>query len=162
VSRDRNKRHLTPYIIGASDLAFILLFFFIMVGTGAQKLETIEMPYKRAASVAQSTQSPFRIEIYEKSQTADSSRMALIFERAEPPETLYISLDDISLAQANSYETIASEFYSFIDNKQLQPDSIRIDVFSSAYSYYGLIAITIAACNELQYPCNLVYRTEAG
>ena len=162
MSSNRNKKYLTPYIIGASDLAFILLFFFIMVGTGAQKLETIEMPYKKAASVPQSTKSPFRIEIYEKKTEADASKMALIFERTSPPDTLYITLDDVSLAQANSYETIASEFSSFIDSKEMMPDSIRIDVFSSAYSYYGLIAITIAACNELQYPCNLVYRAKAG
>jgi len=162
VSEKRNKRYITTYIIGASDLAFILLFFFIMVGSGSQKLERIEMPYKKASAVDRITQSPFRIEIYERSATADSSRMALIFDRLEQPETLYVTIRDESLSASDAYEMMVSRLSGFIDDKDFDADSIRVDIFSSAYSYYGLIAIAIAACNELQYPCNLVYRADTG
>lgn len=157
-----NKKYLTPYIIGASDLAFILLFFFIIVGSGAQKLERIEMPYKQANAVDKITQSPFRFEIYEKDRAADSCRMALIFERSVPPETLFVTIDNQSLAQVDGYRLITDQIWDFVSTRESLPDSVKIDIFSSAYSYYGLIAITIAACNQLDYPCNLVYRTDAG
>ena len=154
---------MTPYIIGASDLAFILLFFFIMVGSGLQKQERIEMPYKRSANaVDKITEAPFRIEIYDKGTNSDSSRMAIIFDRATPPDTLYILVDNNSLAQPEAYEMISERLAGFIQQKEVAVDSMRIDIFSSAYSYYGLIAIAIAACNQLEYPCNLVYRTKAS
>jgi hypothetical protein len=162
VSEIRAKKYITPYIIGASDLAFILLFFFIMVGSGSQKLERIEMPYKSATAADKNTQSPFRIEIYERSSGVDSSRMALIFNTPEDPDTLYVTIDNQSLSQRDAYELALSHISGFIEGKECGADSVRVDIFSSAYSYYGLIAIAIAACNELQYPCNLVYRAEAG
>ena len=162
MSENRNKRYITPYIIGASDLAFILLFFFIMVGSGSQKLERIEMPYKKASTVDRMTQSAFRIEIYDKSEGVDSSPMSLIFNRSEKPDTLYVTIDNEALSGSYAYELMLSHISGFVEDKELDADSIRVDIFSSAYSYYGLIAITLAVCNELQYPCNLVYRADAG
>ncbi|MBU1318243.1 MAG: hypothetical protein KKG33_13170 [candidate division Zixibacteria bacterium] len=162
MSTSNNKRYLTPYIIGASDLAFILLFFFIIVGSGAQRVERIDMPYKQANAVDKTTQSPFRVEIYEKDVTSDSCRMAFIFERSMPPETLFVTIDNQSLAEVGGYQQITGQLGEFVQTREAVADSIRIDIFSSAYSYYGLIAITIAACNQLDYPCNLVYRTDAG
>ncbi len=153
---------MTPYIIGASDLAFILLFFFIVVGQGSQKLENIEMPHKEATTARPETQAPFRIEVYDQSATSDSSRMAVIFTRAEPNETLFVSVDNRDLAEAGAYSAVFDNVSDFIASRPVETDSVRVDVFSSAYSYYGLIALAVAACNQLQYPCNLVYRTEAG
>jgi len=161
VSSGKSKRYLTPYIIGASDLAFILLFFFIMVGTGAQKTERIEMPFKKAAAVTNDTQAPYRVEIYDRSSESDSSKMALIFDRSETPETIFVALGNDILAKPAGYKEVASIISGFMGQHPMEQDSIRVDIFSSAYSYYGIIAIAIAACNELEYPCNLVYRTES-
>ena len=162
MSSSRSKKFLTPYIIGASDLAFILLFFFIMVGSGSQKLERIDMPYKSASAVNNQTQAPFRVEIYERTDGSDTSRLALIFDRAEPPETLFVSVDNNGLSEPTAYNTLVSEISGFVSQWDVESDSIRVDIFSSAFSYYGVIAIAIAACNQLEYPCNLVYKTEAG
>ena len=162
MSTRSKKNSVTPYIIGASDLAFILLFFFIVVGQGSQKLERIEMPHKQATMSKPETQAPFRIEIYDQSQKADSSRMAVIFTRAEPPETLFVRVNNADLAETNAYSTVFDNVSDFIASKGVESDSVRVDVFSSAYSYYGLIALAVAACNQLEYPCNLVYRADAG
>lgn len=162
MSDRKGKKYITPYIIGASDLAFILLFFFIMVGSGSQKLERIEMPYKNASTVDKIQRSPFRIEIYDKSESADSSLMSFIFEKSGITDTLYMTIDNESLSGSEAYQLMRSRIFGFVEGREIEADSIRVDIFSSAYSYYGLIAITLAACNELQYPCNLVYRAEAG
>lgn len=162
MSSNRSKKFLTPYIIGASDLAFILLFFFIMVGSGSQRLERIDMPYKSASAVDQETQAPFRVEIYEKSESSDTSRLALIFDRTQPPETVFVSIDNNTLSEPTAYNNLVNEISGFVSKWDIESDSVRVDIFSSAFSYYGVIAIAIAACNQLEYPCNLVYKTEAG
>ena len=40
-----NKKFMAPVIIGVSDLAFVLLFCFIVLGTGAQRLTVIDLPF---------------------------------------------------------------------------------------------------------------------
>jgi hypothetical protein len=162
MSARSKKNSVTPYIIGASDLAFILLFFFIVVGQGSEKLERIEMPHKQSTTTRPDTQAPFRIEIYDQSKQSDSSRMAVIFTRAKPNETLFVAIDNADLARTSAYSNIFDNVSNFIGSKDVESDSVRVDVFSSAYSYYGLIALAVAACNQLQYPCNLVYRADAG
>jgi len=133
-----------------------------MVGSGSQKLERIDMPYKSASAVNNQTQAPFRVEIYERTDESDTSRLALIFDRAEPPETLFISVDNSNLSEPTAYNELVHELSGFVSKWDVESDSIRVDIFSSAFSYYGVIAIAIAACNQLEYPCNLVYKTEAG
>lgn len=156
---DKNKKYMTPFIIGASDLAFILLFFFIIIGSGVQKIEKIEMPFKTTENDADIQKAPFRIEIYSDEQSPDSSRMSIIFER-ENADTLQLTIGKDALATTDAFVEIKNRIAAFIDTKAIPADSTAIDVYSSTYSYYGMIAITLAACNQLEYPCNLVYRTE--
>jgi len=156
---DKNKKYMTPFIIGASDLAFILLFFFIIIGSGVQKIEKIEMPFKTSEDDAEIEKAPFRIEIYADDQTPDSSRMAIIFEK-ENADTLHLTIGKDALATTEAFLQIKNQIAGFIDTKSIPVDSTSIDVYSSTYSYYGMIAITLAACNQLAYPCNLVYQTE--
>ena len=156
---DKNKKYMTPFIIGASDLSFILLFFFIIIGSGVQKVEKIEMPFKTSEDNADMKKAPFRIEIYADDETPDSSRMSIIFER-ENPDTLQLTIGKDALATTDAFMEIKNRIAGFINTKELPADSTFIDVYSSTYSYYGMIAITLAACNQLEYPCNLVYRTE--
>ena len=162
MSKRNKKSFLTPYVIGASDLAFILLFFFIVGGGGPKKIEKIEMPHKRASATQEPTRAPFRIEIYDKIQAADSSIMTVIYEHSSPPETLYIAIENRMLSNADGYRLIEQNLSEFVETFEIEADSVRFDIFSSAYSYYGLIAISVAACNHLTFPCNLVYRTKAG
>ncbi len=162
MSKRNKKSFLTPYVIGASDLAFILLFFFIVVGGGPKKIEKIEMPHKRASATQEPTRAPFRIEIYDKIQAADSSIMTVIYEHSSPPETLYIVIENRMLSNADGYRLIEQNLSEFVETFEIEADSVRFDIFSSAYSYYGLIAISVAACNHLTFPCNLVYRTKVG
>jgi len=157
-AKNKNK-YMTPFIIGASDLSFILVFFFIMIGAGVQKIEKIEMPFKTSDATSEVKEAPFRVEIYASSENTDSSRMALIFCKEEP-DTLYLTIGSKAMAGTEAFSNIRDNIANFITTKGVDPDSTSIDVYSSAYSYYGLIAITLAACNQLEYPCNLVYKTE--
>jgi len=159
MSEKQKSKYMTPFIIGASDLAFILLFFFIMIGSGIQKIEKIEMPFKTPDQNAQLQKSPFRIEIYAEQNGSDSSRMAIIFNK-ESADTLYLMVSRQDLASTDAFLSIKNNIYGFVQSKNVPLDSTIIDLYSSSYSYYGLIAITLAACNQLEYPCNLVYRTE--
>jgi hypothetical protein len=162
VSRRNGKGFITPYVIGASDLAFILLFFFIVVGGSSKKIDKIEMPHKRASASKEPTRAPFRIEIYDNFQTADSCNMTLIFEKDAVPETLYVEIGDNLISKADGYRLLEQSLSRFVSNFDVPEDSVRFDIFSSVYSYYGLVAISLAACNHLNYPCNLVYRAESG
>jgi hypothetical protein len=159
MSANNKNKYMTPFVIGASDLSFILLFFFIMIGAGVQKIEKIEMPFKTSDVTSEVTEAPFRVEIYADSENTDFSRMAVIFT-SEEPDTLFLSIGRKDLAGTEAFSNIRDNMASFITAKGVNPDSTSIDVYSSAYSYYGLIAITLAACNQLEYPCNLVYKTE--
>jgi hypothetical protein len=152
---------MTPYVISASDLAFILLFFFIVVGNGATQIERIEMPYMQSTQDQRESSAPFRIEIYDQLLQVDSSRMAVIFTR-EIPETMFVAVNNKILSQTDGYSLVLDNVSQFIQSRASDTDSVRVDVFSSAYSYYGLVALAVAACNRLQYPCNLVYRAENG
>jgi hypothetical protein len=159
MSEKQKSKYMTPFIIGASDLAFILLFFFIMIGSGIQKIEKIEMPFKTPDQNTQLQKSPFRIEIYAEQNGSDSSRMAIIFNK-ESADTLYLMVSRRDLASTDAFLSIKNNISGFVQSKNVPLDSTMIDLYSSSYSYYGLIAITLAACNQLDYPCNLVYRTE--
>jgi len=153
------KKYMPPFIISASELSFILLFFFIIVGSGAQSIDRIDMPFKNASTTTNSPQAPVRAEIYAESPQGDSSHMALIYE-GEKPDTLFLIIGRADLAEADAFTGIRDNIAGFIAAHRLNPDSTSVDIYSSAYSYYGLVAITLAACNQLEYPCNLVYRTE--
>jgi hypothetical protein len=159
MSRNGKNKFMTPFIIGGSDLAFILLFFFIMIGTGVQKIEKIEMPFKTSRNNEQVKEAQFRIEIYPDEQNADSSRMAMIYN-GEEGDTLYMTIGRNDLSSSDAFLNLKDMIAGFVANRNINPDSTSIDVFSSTFSYYGLIAITLAACSQLEYPCNLVYRTE--
>jgi len=159
MSANGKNKYMTPFIIGASDLAFILLFFFIMIGSGVQKIEKIEMPFKASNDSDRIQEAPFRIEIYPEDAESDSSHMTLIFN-GDQPDTLYLSIGKDDLTGMDAFLAIRENIAGFIEQRQANPDSTAIDVYSSTFSYYGLIAITLAACNHLEYPCNLVYRTE--
>ncbi len=159
MSDNSKKKYMTPFIIGVSDLAFILLFFFIMIGSGVQKIEKIEMPFKTSDNNNEVIRAPFRIEIYAEEENMDSSRMALIFEK-EQTDTLFLQVGRKDLSDTDAFLNIKQTIAHFVSTKNVPADSTIIDVYSSTYSYYGLIAITLAACNQLEYPCNLVYRTE--
>ncbi len=159
MSAKLKNKYMTPFIIGASDLAFILLFFFIMIGSGVQKVEKIEMPLKTPDESMEVKKSPFRIEIYAEGENTDSSRMALIFN-SDVPDTVYMMVGKKDLSSTQAFMGIKNSIQEFVQAKNIPLDSTNIDLYSSTYSYYGLIAITLAACNQLEYPCNLVYRTE--
>jgi hypothetical protein len=158
----KKKGFITPYVIGASDLAFILLFFFIVVGGGPKKIEKIEMPHKQASATEEPTRAPFRIEIYDDTQVSDSCNMTVIYEQDASIETLYVAIGGDLISEADGYKLLEQNLSEFVGTFDMPEDSIRFDIFSSAYSYYGLVAISVAACNHLNYRCNLVYRTEAG
>ena len=159
MSRNGKNKYMTPFIIGGSDLAFILLFFFIMIGTGVQKIEKIEMPFKTSQNNEQVKEAQFRIEIYPEGESADSSRMSMIYN-GEERDTIFMTVRRDDLGSASAFLNLKDRIAEFVMTKNINPDSTTIDVFSSTFSYYGLIAITLAACNQLEYPCNLVYRTE--
>lgn len=157
----RQRRNITPFVVSASDLAFIMLFFFIIVGNGTAKIDRIEMPYKQASREMDESTSPFRIEVYDQSRQSDTSRMAVIYQN-EPPETAFVSIDNTALAESDAYKLVAERMADFIASHSVNSDTVRVDVFSSAHAYYGLVALAVAACNSLQYPCNLIYRANAG
>jgi len=159
MSANKKSKYMTPFIIGASDLAFILLFFFIMIGSGVQTIDKIEMPFKTSNNNSEVQQAPFRIEIYAEQENIDSCYLAVI-HNADLPDTLYMVLEKNALADVTAFAILRDNLQKFIETKKVEIDSMSVDVYSSAYSYYGLIAITLAACNQLEYPCNLVYRTE--
>jgi hypothetical protein len=158
----RKKGFLTPYVIGASDLAFILLFFFIVVGGGPRKIEKIEMPYKQSSMSYEPSKAPFRIEILDQGQPVDTCTILVICVEETKPETLYVAITKDQLAEKTGYEIMGQNLSRFVTRFDIEQDSIRFDIFSSAYSYYGPVALSVAACNQLEYPCNLVYRTQAG
>jgi hypothetical protein len=162
VSERRKRSFITPYVIGASDLAFILLFFFIVVGGGPKKIEKIEMPFKQASMSNEPLRAPFRIEIYDQKQASDSCVMTVICTRAAVPDTLYIAIDKDELSERDGYMYMQERLSSFVQRFDMDQDSIHFDIFSSAYSFYGPVALSVAACNQLNYPCNLVYRTKSG
>jgi hypothetical protein len=162
VSNRNSKGFITPYVIGASDLAFILLFFFIVVGGGTKRIDKIEMPHKQASASEEPTRAPFRIEIYDDRQVSDSCNMTLIYEQDAVLETLYVAIGGDLISEADGYRLLERSLSDFVAAFDVPEDSVRFDIFSSAYSYYGLVAISVAACNHLNYRCNLVYRTEAG
>ena len=159
MSRNNKNKYMTPFIIGASDLAFILLFFFIMIGSGVQTIEKIEMPFKATEKSSDIQKAPFRIEIYAEQENSDSCMMTIIYDK-EFTDTMYLGIEKSDLADATAFTMLRTTIADFIAAKPVEKDSTSIDVYSSVYSYYGLIAITLAACNQLEYPCNLVYRTE--
>ncbi|MCC6964077.1 MAG: hypothetical protein IT585_12555 [candidate division Zixibacteria bacterium] len=160
MSARRNKRNMAPFIVSASDLAFIMLFFFIIVGNGSTQVERIEVPFKQASAQAAESQTPFRIEVYDQDRQVDSSRMALIYNLADPPETLFVSVDNRLLQESGGYTFVHDQITRFLGERAIGADSASVDVFSGAHSYYGLVALAVASCQSLQYPCNLVYRAE--
>ena len=156
----KSKRNMAPFIVSASDLAFIMLFFFMIVGNGSTQVERIEMPYKESSAVGEEASSPFRIEIYDQDPAADSSQLVLIQANATPPDTSYFSIDNRVLSDKEAQQVIREKISEFILSKGMSPDSVKVDVYSSARSYYGLAALALAACYKLDYPCHLVYRAE--
>lgn len=156
----RVKRNMAPFIVSASDLAFIMLFFFMIVGNGATEIERIEMPYKVSSQDGEESTAPFRIEIYDQNAQSDSSRMVLINTRTAPPDSHFVMIDNRLLADRSATGLIHERIDAFISQSGISPDSVRVDVFSAAHSYYGLVALAMASCYKSQYPCNLVYRAE--
>lgn len=160
MSGRKAKRYMAPFVVSASDLAFIMLFFFIIVGNGSTQVERIEMPYKSTSQVGEQAAAPFRIEIYDQDFQIDSSRMVLIHTSAEPPETSFVSVANTVLTSPNAHLFVRDRISEFLASRGVVADSVRFDVYSSAHSYYGLVAMAMAACYKLDYPCNLVYRAE--
>ncbi len=160
MSDRKSKRNMAPFIVSASDLAFIMLFFFIIVGNGSTQIERIEMPYKSSSQTGEEAAAPVRIEIYDQNSLVDSSRMVFILTNAQPPETSYVSVDNKILSDPDAHLLVRDRIFEFLASKEINPDSVRVDVYSSAHSYYGLVALAMAACYKLDYPCNLVYRAE--
>lgn len=160
MSDRKSKRYMAPFIVSASDLAFIMLFFFIVVGNGSTQVERIEMPYKTSSTTGEMSTAPFRIEIYDQNLQVDSSRLVLIHTTAVPPETVFVSVDNAILSNPDAHLFVRDRISEFISSKNIIMDSVRVDIFSSAHSYYGLVASAMAACYKLDYPCNLVYRAE--
>ncbi len=155
------KRNMAPFVVSASDLAFIMLFFFMIVGNGATEVEKIEMPYKVSSQSGETSLAPIRIEIHDQNSASDSSRMLMIYTRAMPPETSFVSISSKILADPAGSGLVHQQIADFIDRTGVNSDSVSIDVFSAAHSYYGLVALAMASCYRLEYPCNLVYRADA-
>lgn len=160
MSDRKSKRYMAPFIVSASDLAFIMLFFFIVVGNGRTQVEKVEMPYKEASSVGEQESSPLRIEIYDQDLASDSSRLVLIRTNVTPTETSFVAIDNKILGNREAQAVVRDHILQFVSSAGLNPDSMRVDVCSSARSYYGLAALAMAACYKLEYPCNLVYRAD--
>lgn len=160
MSDRKSKRYMAPFIVSASDLAFIMLFFFIIVGNGSTQVERIEMPYKTSSATGEESTAPFRIEIYDQNLQIDSSRLVLIHTTAQPPESAFVTIENSILANPDAHLFVRDRISEFISSRNIIMDSVRVDIFSSAHSYYGLVASAMAACYKLDYPCNLVYRAE--
>lgn len=160
MSDRKSKRYMAPFIVSASDLAFIMLFFFIIVGNGSTQVERIEMPYKTSSATGEESTAPFRIEIYDQNLQIDSSRFVLIHTTAQPPESAFVTIENSILANPDAHLFVRDRISEFISSRNIVMDSVRVDIFSSAHSYYGLVASAMAACYKLDYPCNLVYRAE--
>jgi hypothetical protein len=151
---------MAPVIIGVSDLAFVLLFCFIVLGTGAQRMTVIDLPFGGRAT-PEDLRTKFTVEI-ERSANTSLSEMIVRYNGI-PSESIKFSVSTENLSKQSAYVDLKYRldriFNKFADQ---DPKNRTVEIYSSVYSYYGLIAVTIAACNQLDYKVSLRYKSAEG
>jgi biopolymer transport protein ExbD len=155
-----NKKFMAPVIIGVSDLAFVLLFCFIVLGTGAQRMTVIDLPFGGRATV-QDLKTKFTVEIKRSSNTSLSEM--IVRYNGIPTESIRFTVSTENLSKQSAYQDLKMKLDAIFGKFASEdPKNRTVEIYSSVYSYYGLIAVTIAACNQLDYKVSLRYKSSEG
>lgn len=154
----RDNRSAAYFIMGASDLAFILLFFFMMVGGETQRVEPIRLPIKAldTASTEIDTTLPLEIRIDSLSASAAYSRMEVRY--GEYVDTL--SYSNKMLATAELHAAVAEDLRVLVERLNLPNGPPEVAIYSDPEAFYGFVALVLAACKENNLECNLMYAIE--
>jgi hypothetical protein len=157
MARNNHGSTITFFIIGASDLAFVLLFFFMIVGSEADPHESIELPFKTVDSlpVVDPDTVPFKVYIA-RIDTLDKPNVVTLQRGGFSMEWSYA---DSTLLTEWHHRQVARNIAAFVDSADITADSIRVAVYSHPNSYYGLVASVLAACRAIGYDAYIVFRT---
>jgi len=165
MSGNNNSSSIKHYIIGASDLAFVLLFFFMVIGGEPETVEPVQLPTKTVEPDTFST--PEIVNAIKAfigpadTLSSDSSRLKLSFE-GQPPLEDSMTWSNVNLARFELHNEISLYLQAFIQQCGIPEDSVRVDIYSDPVSFYGFIAGVIAACKKNQYDCFLMFEARSG
>jgi len=155
-----DQRPFVFFIIGASDVAFVLIFFLIMSGGQSVRpdSDTIEVPYKTATNpdVYDTSSSTIRIDI-EQTDRAES-RLSVSLE-SRPYLKAKWTFENAALLDSSLHMDVADRLQRFADSVGI-PDyrTPSVVVYGHPLSAYGMTASILAACETLEYECSLIYR----
>jgi hypothetical protein len=151
------KSAIPLFVIGASDLAFVLLFFFMMAGGESVPMESLEMPFKAMVQDIDAVPDTmiFRIFIGELDSVADSSRLRLQYSS----DTI-LSYSNDDLLKPNLYRQVSADLADFAQGVDLVGDSIPVAIFGHPKSFHGFVSAVVAACRKNGYYSYLVFRLD--
>lgn len=164
---DSPTRH---FIIGASDVAFILLVIFVIAGgeSPTPAMNGIEIPFKSADLPPFPALDTTTVEVY-VSQVDSGSHFNRIEVRRRGSES-FISLGGVHAAEYDEqsaridtlYRAVAAQLREFVDSSGFRGELASVDVYGDPSSFYGLVASIIAACEAENYRCRLIYAVDTS
>lgn len=150
----KGRKYSFPTIIGVSDLAFILVFFFIVMGAGAQRLSVIDLPFGGPVAPAD-FKTTYTLEI-----TDEFSDQITVTYNGIPTEVSVFTARTDNLHDITAFMEMKRNLWDIFKkyDDRLTDRMRTVELYASVQSYYGLIAVTIAACNQLGYKVSLRYK----
>jgi len=148
--------------MGASDIMFVLLFYFMMVGGGkpneesALRLPTIS--WNSRSDFMENT--PCKIDVYiPAAGSAERNHVSMTLNRWDSDETKNEVVFDVQEAGTDSLRLKMADALSKSVgvSSGLAADSVCVLIRSEPGAIYGFVAAVIAACKDSGYRCFLMF-----